>query len=95
MSTERIRTVASMQVKEKHPSWRGEEVSYGALHVWLKKNKTKTGSCSLCGAQRYTEWANVNPERKRSRNLDDYIEVCKPCHMRIDGHPWLKKEAKA
>ncbi len=70
-----------------HHRWKGTEVSYGALHVWVKKHKTKTGTCSECGQTRYTEWANISGEY--TRDLDDYREVCKPCHMRIDGHPWV------
>lgn len=77
------------QTGELHHRWKGEDVSYHALHVWLRNNKTKTGRCSKCDAERYTEWGNVSKDRKRSRNLDDYIEICKPCHMEMDGHPWV------
>lgn len=82
--------MATSQVGEKHPGWKGKNVSYGALHVWIKKHKTKTGTCSLCGQTRYTEWANLSSDQRHSRNLDDWAEVCKPCHMRLDGHPWVK-----
>jgi len=76
---------------DKHHQWKAEKVGYHALHTWLKKHKVKTGTCSLCGAERYTEWANRNPGREHSRDLEDYIEVCKPCHMRMDGHPWVTR----
>ena len=77
-----------------HHNWKGEEVGYHALHIWLAKHKTKTGICSRCNAERYTEWANIAPGRPRSRNLDDYVEVCKPCHMELDDHPWLRAKLK-
>lgn len=72
-----------------HHQWKAERVGYRALHMWLRKHKAKTGACSRCGAERYTEWANVAENREHSRDLDDYVEVCKPCHMRMDGHPWV------
>ena len=90
--TAQIRQVAKAQIGAKHPGWKGEEVGYGALHIWLRDNKTKTGTCSRCGEERYTEWANLVDYN--SRDPDDYIELCKPCHMRHDGHPWIGREAK-
>jgi len=74
-------------IGEQHHRWKGEDVGYRALHIWLAKTKTKTGVCSRCHAQRYTEWANLTD--RNSRDPDDYIELCKPCHMRQDGHPWV------
>ncbi len=82
--------VASAQTGGNHPRWKGDDVGYRSLHVWLNNNKAKTGTCSRCGAQRYTEWANTTPDRRNSRNLEDWVELCKPCHMRLDGHPWVK-----
>lgn len=76
-----------------HHNWKGEKVGYHALHVWINRKKDKTGFCSICGAERYTEWGNVSEDRSYSRNLGDYIEVCKPCHLDLDGHPW-KRSAK-
>lgn len=87
---ERLRRVSSAQTGELHPGWRGEDVSYGALHIWLQKNKPKSGRCEHCGQERYTEYANMTPDRRRSRDLGDWVELCKPCHMRLDGHPWVK-----
>lgn len=74
----------------KHHNWKGESVGYHALHIWVNRNKVKTGVCSLCGANRYTEWGMMT--ENFSRNLDDYIEVCKPCHMRMDKHPWVGRK---
>jgi hypothetical protein len=89
-ATERIRAVATAATGEQHHSWKGTDVTYGALHIWVRKNKTKIGVCSVCGQERYTEWANVGHDY--SRDLDDYIEVCKSCHMRKDEHPWLNRQ---
>lgn len=93
-ATERIQAISRAQLKEKHPRWKGEDVSYRYAHVWVSRQKDKTGICFQCGAERYTEWANIHPEREHSRNLDDYQEFCKPCHMRLDGHPWVGRAKK-
>lgn len=77
---------------EKHPGWKGTKVSYGALHVWLKKTKGKAIHCEKCGdksVRRYN-WANV--DHKYSRNLEDYISLCVPCHRVLDGDFKLTKE---
>jgi hypothetical protein len=58
--------------------WRGDKVHYFALHGWVGRHKTKTGSCSQCGETRYAEWSNISHEYRR--DLDDYRELCKPCH---------------
>lgn len=93
-AAERIQAVSKGQFREKHPRWQGENVSYRYAHVWVSRQKDKTGICFQCGAERYTEWANIHPEREHSRNLDDYQEFCKPCHMRLDGHPWVGRARK-
>lgn len=76
-----------------HGNWKGDEVGYGALHKWLERHKTRTGTCTRCGARpqprkRYvaTEWANVSGEYRR--DLDDYVELCSSCHIRTD-RGWL------
>lgn len=56
-----------------------------SIHNWIARRKTKTGRCSECGAERYTEWANVSGEYRY--DVDDFIELCKPCHCRLDGQP--------
>lgn len=73
---------------DEHPSWRGDAVSYTTLHEWVRRHKTKTGSCTECGADvgtdrsHGTEWANVSG--RYLRDLDDFIELCIPCHRRRD-----------
>jgi hypothetical protein len=76
---------------ERHWHWRGDDVSYDVLHLWVRYNKEKTGVCSHCGIKPKprgrskwgTEWANVSGEYLR--HLDDFIELCKPCHAKYDG----------
>jgi hypothetical protein len=75
---------------EHNPNWKGDSAKKVAVHHWVKRRKKKTGICSRCEQRRYTEWANVDHEYRH--NLDDYIELCKPCHIKLDGprqtNPW-------
>jgi hypothetical protein len=68
---------------ENHPRWLGDEVEYRQLHVWVNYSKEKTGRCAVCGRARYTEWANISGAYLR--DLDDYAEMCKPCHSEFDS----------
>lgn len=56
-----------------------------ALHNWIARHKPggKTGVCSRCGEERYTEWADVG--HRREYDLDNFVELCKPCHIELDG----------
>jgi hypothetical protein len=65
-----------------HPRWKGEGASYAAKHGWVKRHKQKTGSCAYCSAMRLTDWANISGQYLR--DLNDYIELCKRCHYRLD-----------
>lgn len=73
---------------EEHHNWRGDAVSYTTLHAWVRRRKPKTGACSECraevgtGRRSGTEWANVSGRYRR--DLDDFIELCIPCHRDRD-----------
>lgn len=67
---------------ENHPSYKGDSVGYGALHDWVKRHRGKATICEDCGSTEFVEWANKSWEYKR--DLDDWLELCKPCHGRYD-----------
>lgn len=73
---------------DQHPLWRGDAVSYTTLHSWVRRHKPKSGVCAECSAavgterSRGTEWANISG--RYLRDLDDYVELCIPCHRRRD-----------
>jgi len=90
-SDPKAREIASIShlglvVGEDSGAWKGEEVGYGALHVWVAYWKGKPHICEKCG--KYVEnlkaidWANV--DHKYRRVLDDYIRMCKKCHRDYD-----------
>jgi len=63
-------------------NYRGENIGYGRLHLWVNNNKRKKGLCSFCGIQKNTDWANKS--HKYLRNLDDWLELCRKCHINYD-----------
>ena len=70
---------------EKHPNWKGEKAKYSAIHMWIKTHKQRTYKCSDCGKSGNAyqiHWSNI--DHQYSRNLDDYIERCVPCHKKYD-----------
>ena len=72
-------------IGEKHPLWKGEDVSYDSLHKWVARHKGTPKFCEGCGREdkkRY-EWANVSG--KYFRDLDDFMRLCKKCHFEYDG----------
>jgi len=64
-------------------NWQGDDVGYSGLHRYLRKAYPKTGVCEECGAEGRTDYALIKG-RPYSRNREDYLELCHPCHMRYD-----------
>lgn len=70
-----------------NPAWKGDNVSYAALHAWVKKNYGAPSQCSCCDTTNYHryEWANISGKYLRERQ--DWIRLCVPCHRRqAAGH---------
>lgn len=68
-----------------HHQWKGDAVSYEALHAWVRLHFGSTGCCEMCGQRRKTQWANVSGNYERERG--DWQELCSPCHKHTDlGH---------
>lgn len=62
--------------------WKGDEISYNALHKWVNYRLRKSGVCSICGEKKKTDWASKS--KKAKRDLNDYIELCRKCHVKYD-----------
>lgn len=70
---------------DKHFCWKGTEAGYGAKHTWIAKIKGKPNYCEHCKSTDKTryEWANI--DHKYSRNVEDYIRLCRTCHSKYDN----------
>lgn len=66
-----------------HPNWKGDDASSESIHQWLNRHHPKKGACSDCGKEGKTEYANLKGH-KWTRNIDDYRELCRACHLSFD-----------
>lgn len=79
------------RIGEKHQSWKGAAATYHSIHRWLLNHRERTGICQHCGSQpdpykgktTGTDFANVSGRYLRSP--DDYIELCRSCHIAFDN----------
>lgn len=58
---------------------------YANLHTWVRNHLGKPVECWCCGSkskQRY-HWANVSGNY--SKDLQDWVSLCVPCHYDFDG----------
>lgn len=67
---------------EENPFWKGKDVGYSSLHMWVNRHKNKPIECIECGEIKKLDWANI--DHKYRRVLDDYIALCRKCHKRFD-----------
>lgn len=74
-----------------NPNWKGDDVGYGALHVWVHRNFGKPKECEKCGAnkipfglKRYFDWALKGKVYTRLRK--DWFVLCRPCHKMFDNN---------
>lgn len=69
---------------EKHHQWKGIDAGKIAKHAYIEGIKGRPMKCEHCGTEekRTYDWANVDHEY--SRNPDDYIRLCRPCHRKYD-----------
>lgn len=72
------------QVKrgKNHPSWVGDNVTYHALHDWIRRIKPKPEFCEHCKKNTPNDLANISGEYKR--DINDYLWLCEPCHTKFD-----------
>jgi hypothetical protein len=70
---------------EKHWAWKGDKISYVALHRWVERHRGRPRKCSECGTTSKKisyDWANVS--KKYKRDLNDFIRLCRSCHRKFD-----------
>jgi hypothetical protein len=71
---------------EKNGRWKGLDVSYGALHTWIREHFGSPTSCEKCSRKNLTggkiHWANISKKYLRIRS--DWIRLCAKCHKKFD-----------
>ncbi len=73
-------------VGEESPSWKGDDVGYSGLHMWVRKVLGEPEKCEHCyknglkGMQ--IHWANKS--RAYLRDVSDWLRLCASCHKKYD-----------
>jgi len=71
--------------------------NYATIHSWNNSKYPKQNKCSHCytkTAKKY-EWALLHG-KSHSRGIDNYIELCKRCHIKYDKtEQWTQKNLEA
>lgn len=64
--------------------WKGDDVGYHGVHIWVRKHLGKPSHCACCGTTRKTRyhWANIS--RSYKRDFSDWIRLCPSCHRLYD-----------
>jgi hypothetical protein len=83
------------QYGENNSSWKGDNVTYSALHYRVYSSKGKPKKCEVCGTkdqEKNYDWACVGDYKK----IEDYVRMCRSCHFKHDkianNFPNHKKE---
>lgn len=68
----------------KHGMWKGNNVGYVALHLWVRRQKGKPLYCEFdkSHTSKRFEWANL--DKKYTRNLSTWVSLCVSCHRKYD-----------
>lgn len=66
-----------------NPNWKGDQVSYGSLHNYIRYNLPKPPLCQLCAIKPAFDLANIS--QRYLRDLTDWEWLCRRCHMKKDG----------
>ncbi len=92
-SKEAKKLMSLSKQNEKHPLWKGEQASYTAKHIWIRRHYGKAQMCQNldceCKNPKRFDWANLSG--KYLREIKDYIQLCVSCHKKADLNNNIKK----
>ena len=79
----RIKIANKTKHGKNHPKWKGEKVSYGVLHKWIRTKIARPQFCQNCNKKPPKDLANISQTYKR--DVNDWEWLCRSCHMIKDG----------
>lgn len=85
LSAEWAKNISLSQRGEKSHMWKGDDAGYSTIHHVIRKHFGNPKECTACGkigakGKRHwnIEWANKSGNY--SRDIKDYVALCKKCH---------------
>ena len=81
-------TRSASKLGKRNPMWKGDEVQYSALHIWVRTHLPKTDYCQVCGIKPPLDLANISSsfnEVTYTRDFKNWQWLCRRCHMIQDG----------
>lgn len=67
---------------DNHGLWVGDKIKYSGLHNYMRKYKDKADKCEFCSQVKKLDLANISGEYKR--DVNDFIWLCRKCHIAFD-----------
>lgn len=82
--SEETRRKLSCRRGENSNGWKGDNVGYCGLHMWVRKQLGKPSKCEHCKdtTKKKYEWASKNHSYKRDQK--EWLRLCTSCHRRYD-----------
>jgi uncharacterized protein YlaI len=87
---ERNNKIKLSKLGQKNPMWVDRPKHLPTLHTWVRRNKPKKELCEHCNEKPAFDLANVSG--KYLRNINDYIWLCRSCHMIFDNRMDLRDD---
>lgn len=76
-----------------HPKYKGNNICYNKLHEWIRLHLTKPKLCEICNLVPPKDAANKSG--KYLRDLNDWLYLCRKCHISYDKNRKIKSEIKS
>lgn len=64
--------------------WKGDEVGYSGLHMYIRKKFGKPSHCEMCGTKEDRQYHWARKTNTNSRDKIDWMRLCVPCHKKYD-----------
>ena len=71
-----------LNLGETNGMWKGDNVSYRALHDYIKYHLPKPLECEKCKQHKRLDLSNKTHEK--IRDLSNWQWLCRSCHMKYD-----------
>lgn len=88
------------KLAEESRVWKGSRAGYHAMHSWVRSKHGKPIKCEQCNEpgklegktrSRWNIEYALKKSKEASRNIEDYMCLCKSCHRKMDMTEQIKK----